>query len=116
MLSHHWNPAPQLRSNPGWAAQPRDGHLSPEEDLLVCTGGRWEPGRGGSSQDMQSFPLWGIGAKYAQAEDEVVTYRVSQFNQIGKSPTLPRIVPQNVQCQPSNLNSNLNYDISSLSI
>ena len=79
-------------------------------------GGGERDGRGGSSQDMQSFPLWGIGAKYAPAEDEVVTYRVSQFNQIGKSPTLPRIVPQNVQCQPSNSNLNLNYDISSLSI
>ena len=52
-------------------------------------GGGEGDGRGGSSQDMQSFPLWGIGAKYALAEDEVVTYHVSQFNQIGNSPTLP---------------------------
>ena len=52
-------------------------------------GGGERDGRGGSSQDMQSFPLWGIGAKYAPAEDEVVTYHVSQFNQIGKSPILP---------------------------
>ena len=79
-------------------------------------GGGGGDGRGGSSQDMQSFPLWGIGAKYALAEDEVVTYRVSQFNQIGKSPTHSLIVSQNLQCQPSNLNLNLNYDISRLSI
>ena len=47
---------------------------------------------------MQSFPLWGIAAaKYAAAggEDEVVTYRVSQFYQIGNLPTHCLIVPQN---------------------
>ena len=50
-------------------SNPRDGHLSHEEDLPVLGEG---DGRGGSSQDMQSFPLWGIrAAKYAAAGERM---------------------------------------------
>ena len=66
--------------------------------MMVMMGGY---GRGGSSQDMQSFPLWGIGAKYAPADDEVVTYRVSQFDQTGNLPTLPHC-----SAKPDNLGGN----------
>ena len=66
--------------------------------MMMMMGGY---GRGGSSQDMQSFPLWGIGAKYAPADDEVVTYRVSQFDQTGNLPTLPHC-----SAKPNNVGGN----------